>query len=197
MVFDRLTDLLGVDDGGEEVSEYWQIQRLTYKGGWRTWGADRHDQPPDRPDPDDLDPGRYRAIRRREGRIDGVEWAVETEDAQALYEERRQRDKLDEWEEAGEPDEIEAAREAGDLDRLDDREIAVAELRASSRKIEQEEGADQEDEGLDDLGRELIEAVREEQGSLAALEAFIDLRAAEEGMTREEVEERVKINEWD
>lgn len=77
------------------------VQRMTYQGGWERTLPDFHqDDLRERPTPDDEyilpGPGRYRAIRRKNGRLGETLWEYETADAESHYD--RQRRKADQQE---------------------------------------------------------------------------------------------------
>jgi hypothetical protein len=71
---------------------------MTSGGGWTRHQPFHWDGKYGKPDPDDdyllTSPGRYREIRRVDGRIDEVIWTYETPDADAHYQAGKEREKL-------------------------------------------------------------------------------------------------------
>ncbi len=72
------------------------VQRMTYQGGWeRVLANFRQDDLRERPTPDDEyilpGPGRYRAIRRKDGRLGETLWEYETADAESHYDRQRRK----------------------------------------------------------------------------------------------------------
>ncbi len=97
-----------------------EVQRMTAAGGWK-----RHEPfhwegkhgPPEDDDDFLLDaPGRYREIRRVDGRIHSVLWTYETAESQAYYEKQKQ------LELAQDLSKTELLAEARDPDQLDELE---------------------------------------------------------------------------
>jgi len=76
----------------------YELHRMSYKGGWQThWPKVVFKLPMERPTADDEWPidgreGRYRQIRRVDGRIDEVMWTYETDNAEEAYERARRRE---------------------------------------------------------------------------------------------------------
>lgn len=84
----------------EEPSVQYEMQRMTHKGGWKGHLSEVYiPEPEAKPTEDDnwwLDwPGRYRHIRRVDGRIDEVLWTYETADAQEWYDQKREEEQLE------------------------------------------------------------------------------------------------------
>jgi hypothetical protein len=72
------------------------LQRMTYQGGWerKLSNFDPDDFYRERPTPDDNilpGPGRYRAIRRKNGRLGETLWEYETADAESHYARQRRK----------------------------------------------------------------------------------------------------------
>jgi hypothetical protein len=71
---------------------------MTPGGGWKRHQPFHWDGKYGEPDPDDdyllTVPGRYREIRRVDGRIDEVIWTYETPDAEAHYQAEKEREQL-------------------------------------------------------------------------------------------------------
>ena len=81
-------------------SVQYEVQLMTPAGGWKRHQPFHWDGKYGEPDPDDgyllTTPGRYREIRRVEGRIDEVIWTYETPDAEAHYQAEKERTRLSE-----------------------------------------------------------------------------------------------------
>lgn len=133
---DRLRRLLGDHDSEESVQ--YELLRMTKNGGWEKpdqvkvvgegeiyIGPDIDKPQSDDDWPIDGNPGRYRLVRRVNGRIDGDVWSYETDDADAHY--RREREKERQREKLREMSFEEVEREFFDgpeeLDKLDFDEI--------------------------------------------------------------------------
>jgi len=81
-------------------SVQYELQRMTPKGGWQNYytdpegrHADAFPTPPPQPSfgPDTgYYPGRYRCLRRVDGRIESILWTVESSDADEFYAEWRE-----------------------------------------------------------------------------------------------------------
>jgi hypothetical protein len=71
---------------------------MTPRGGWKRHQPFHWDGKYGKPDPDDgyllTEPGRYREIRRVDGRIDEVVWTHETSDAETHYQAEKEREQL-------------------------------------------------------------------------------------------------------
>lgn len=72
------------------------LQRMTYQGGWERQLPNFHtDEFRERPTSDEAyilpAPGRYRAIRRSNGRLAETLWEYETADAEEYYERQRRK----------------------------------------------------------------------------------------------------------
>lgn len=84
----------------EDHSVQYEVQRMTPEGGWKRHSPFHWEGKYGKPDPDDdyllTDPGRYREIRRVDGRIGEVIWTYETPDAKTHYQTVRERTKLTE-----------------------------------------------------------------------------------------------------
>jgi hypothetical protein len=108
--FDRLRRLFG--DRGSESSVQYELLRMTKDGGWekpdqvKVEGEGEIGIDPDIGEPQSDDewpiegfPGRYRLVKRVNGRIEGNVWSYETDDADAYYQHERgkeqQREKLE------------------------------------------------------------------------------------------------------
>lgn len=82
-------------------SVQYEIHHMTHRGGWkRHWPSIYIPEPEKRPKDDENFwieyPGRYRHIRRVDGRIDETLWTYETEDAQEWYEQQKREEQLEE-----------------------------------------------------------------------------------------------------
>jgi ribosomal protein L29 len=160
-MFQRLRELLSIGAETHKESEIW-LQRMTYEGGWermlRNFAQEEfHERPTSDDNPLVMTlPGRYRALRRVNGRHDEVLWEYETDDAEDYYDRQRreqnQREQMREmsiedlhaevWGDANELDEIplddihDQYEARGGRDRLRDyqqtqlREMTRNELRA-------------------------------------------------------------------
>ncbi|WP_149799991.1 hypothetical protein [Halorubrum xinjiangense] len=82
----------------QDRSVQYEVQLMTPGGGWKRHEPFHWDGKYGEPDPDDdyllTVPGRYREIRRVDGRIDEVIWTYETPDAEAHYQAEKEREKL-------------------------------------------------------------------------------------------------------
>ena len=82
----------------QDRSVQYEVQLMTPGGGWKRHQPFHWDGKYEEPDPDDdyllTAPGRYREIRRVDGRIDEVIWTYETPDAEAHYQAKKEREKL-------------------------------------------------------------------------------------------------------
>lgn len=92
----RVRDLLTSDDEPLQKGDIW-LQRMTYEGGWERMLANvAPEEFLDCPTSDDSFlitlPGRYRAIKRVNGRLDEVLWKYETDDADEYYETQQKTD---------------------------------------------------------------------------------------------------------
>lgn len=81
-------------------SVQYEVQLMTPGGGWKRHQPFHWDGKYGEPDPDDgyllTVPGRYREIRRVDGRIDEVIWTYETPDAETHYQAEKERARLSE-----------------------------------------------------------------------------------------------------
>lgn len=87
-----LSRVTGKQSGTEEETVW--LQRMTYQGGWKRMLPNFHpDEFREPPTPDDEfilpQAGRYRAIRRKNGRLGETLWEYETADAEEYYERQR------------------------------------------------------------------------------------------------------------
>jgi len=93
-LFQRLRDRIV----GQDHSVQYEVQLMTPGGGWKRHQPFHWDGKYGEPDPDDdyllTVPGRYREIRRVDGRIDEVIWTYETPDAEAHYQAEKEREQL-------------------------------------------------------------------------------------------------------
>lgn len=93
-LFQRLRDRIV----GQDRSVQYEVQLMTPGGGWKRHQPFHWDGKYGEPDPDDgyllTVPGRYREIRRVDGRIDEVIWTYETPDAEEHYQAEKEREKL-------------------------------------------------------------------------------------------------------
>lgn len=106
-LLERLRQWLG-DQESEQNVQY-ELLRMTKNGGWEkpghatVEGSGEIDFASHREKPETDDdfpihgfPGRYRFVRRVDGRIDSDVWTHKTDDAEAYYERERQRQTLEE-----------------------------------------------------------------------------------------------------
>ncbi len=104
-----------------------EVQRMTAAGGWKRhepyhWEG-KHGPPEDDEDFLIVDPGRYREIRRVDGRIHSVLWTHETAESQAYYEEQKRVAKREkQLELVQDLSKTELLAEARDPDQLDELE---------------------------------------------------------------------------
>jgi hypothetical protein len=125
--------------GKQKRSVQYEVQLMTPQGGWKRHQPFHWDGKYGEPAPDDdylLDtPGRYREIRRVDGRIDEVIWTHKTPEAEAHYQREREREKVAELS----PKEILAElQERDEITELDKSElIKEAETRILEKQIEQ------------------------------------------------------------
>lgn len=128
-MWDRLTDWLRrtadrVRYPGQSVQ--YELHRMTYKGGWKNFYTDPEGMsmetfptPPPKPsfgEDTGWPPGKYRCLRRVDGRIKSTMWTVESSDADAYYANLRERAAA----EAAAPslDDVEAGLEEGSTEPL-------------------------------------------------------------------------------
>ena len=85
---------------GPDQSVQYEVQLMTPAGGWKRHQPFNWDGKYGKPDRDDgyllTTPGRYREIRRVNGRIDEVIWTYETPDAEAHYQAEKERSRVSE-----------------------------------------------------------------------------------------------------
>ncbi|SNR70967.1 hypothetical protein [Halorubrum vacuolatum] len=107
--------------GKQKRSVQYEVQVMTQKGGWKRHQPFHWDGRYGRPDHDDdyliTTPGRYREIRRVDGRIDEELWRYETPDAEAHYQREREREKVEELSVEKILDELQERDEITELDR--------------------------------------------------------------------------------
>lgn len=119
-------------------SVQYEVQLMTPRGGWKRHQPFHWDGKYGEPDPDDgylfTLPGRYREIRRVDGRIDEVIWTHETSDADTHYQAERERERLSKLSVEDILRELEQREELVTLDRSD--LIEEAELRVREMQIE-------------------------------------------------------------
>jgi hypothetical protein len=112
---------------------------MTPAGGWKRHQPFHWDGKYGEPDPDDgyllTTPGRYREIRRVEGRIDEVIWTYETPDAEAHYQAQKERTQVSDLTIDELVSELEQRDEIVELDRNE--LIREARLRLIKERIEQ------------------------------------------------------------
>lgn len=65
---------------------------MTHKGGWKDYGCGGWGEPLDPDSELIVSEGRFRCIRRVEGRIQETLWTYETPDAETAYQRERTRD---------------------------------------------------------------------------------------------------------
>jgi len=104
-----------------------EVQRMTAAGGWKRHEPFHWEGKQGPPEDDDdfliVDPGRYREIRRVDGRIHSVLWTYETAESQAYYEKQKQHAKREkQLELAQDLSKTELLAEARDPDQLDELE---------------------------------------------------------------------------
>jgi len=120
-------------------SVQYEVQLMTPAGGWKRHQPFHWDGKYGEPDPDDgyllTTPGRYREIRRVEGRIDEVIWTYETPDAEAHYQAQKERTQVSDLTIDELVSELEQRDEIVELDRNE--LIREARLRLIKERIEQ------------------------------------------------------------
>ena len=120
-------------------SVQYEVQLMTPAGGWKRHQPFHWDGKYGEPDPDDgyllTTPGRYREIRRVEGRIDEVIWTYETPDAEAHYQAEKERTQVSDLTIDELVSELEQRDEIVELDRNE--LIREARLRLIKERIEQ------------------------------------------------------------
>jgi len=119
-------------------SVQYEVQLMTPQGGWKRHQPFHWEGKYGVPDPNDdyllTVPGRYREIRRVDGRIDEVIWTHETPDAETYYQVERERERLSELSMDGILEELEQRDELVELDQSD--LIEEAEMRVVEIEIE-------------------------------------------------------------
>lgn len=134
-LFQRLRDR--IVNRGRSVQ--YEVQLMTPQGGWKRHQPFHWDGKYGEPDPDEdyllNKPGRYREIRRVDGRIDAVIWTHETPDAEAYYQAERERERLSELSVEEILSELEQPDELVTLNQDDI--IKEARMRVIEMKIEQ------------------------------------------------------------
>ena len=122
----------------DDRSVQYEVQLMTPGGGWTRHQPFHWDGKYGKPDPDDdyllTGPGRYREIRRVDGRIDEVIWTHETPDADAHYQAEKEREKLSELSLDELLTELEQRDETTELDQSE--LICEARMRVIEEKIE-------------------------------------------------------------
>lgn len=122
----------------DDRSVQYEVQLMTPGGGWTRHQPFHWDGKYGKPDPDDdyllTGPGRYREIRRVDGRIDEVIWTYETPDADAHYQAEKEREKLSELSLDELLTELEQRDETNELDQSE--LIREARMRVIKEKIE-------------------------------------------------------------
>ena len=120
-------------------SVQYEVQLMTPAGGWKRHQPFHWDGKYGEPDPDDgyllTTPGRYREIRRVEGRIDEGIWTYETPDAEAHYQAQKERTQVSDLTIDELVSELEQRDEIVELDRNE--LIREARLRLIKERIEQ------------------------------------------------------------
>jgi len=120
-------------------SVQYEVQLMTPAGGWKRHQPFHWDGKYGEPDPDDgyllTTPGRYREIRRVEGRIDEVIWTYETPDAEAHYQAEKERTQVSDLTIDELVSELEQRDEIVELDQNE--LIREARLRLIKERIEQ------------------------------------------------------------
>lgn len=134
-LFQRLCDRIV----NRDRSVQYEVQLMTPQGGWKRHQPFHWDGKYGEPDPDDdyliATSGRYREIRRVDGRIDEVIWTHETPDAEAYYQAERERKRLSELSVEEILSELEQPDELVTLDRDDI--IKEARMRIMEMEIEE------------------------------------------------------------
>jgi len=101
-----------------------EVQWMTAAGGWKRHKPFQWEGKYGPPESDDdiliVDPGRYREIRRVDGRIHSVLWTYETAEAQAYYEKQKQ---LELAQNLSKQELLSEARNPDELDQLERIEI--------------------------------------------------------------------------
>ncbi len=127
--------------GKQKRSVQYEVQLMTPKGGWKRHDPFHWDRKYGEPDPDDdylLDtPGRYREIRRVDGRIDEVVWTYETPDAETHYQREREREKVTDLSAEDILAELQERDEITELDRnelIDELRTRVVEMQVEQLK---------------------------------------------------------------
>ena len=124
---------------GPDQSVQYEVQLMTPAGGWKRHQPFHWDGKYGKPDRDDgyllTTPGRYREIRRVNGRIDEVIWTYETPDAEAHYQAEKERSQVSELTIDELLSELEQRDELVELDQSE--LIREARLRLIKERIEQ------------------------------------------------------------
>ena len=155
----------------------YEVQRMTYQGGWQNYYEASYESPPSRPTSDgDIqilgdEQGRFRCIRRKDSHIDTVVWEYETRSAEETYAARRrraaQRDQLAEME----CEEIQAELEGrSELTELAWRELFEA-------YVERCGDTENSQADLKPLESQLVQTVAEQDGLQAVLKEYRELMA--------------------
>lgn len=129
--------------GKQKRSVQYEVQLMTPQGGWKRHQPFHWDGKYGEPDSDDgyllTLPGRYREIRRVDGRIDEVIWTHETPDAETHYQIERERERLSELPAEDILEELEQRDELANLDRselIEEAEMKVIETQIESLSSE-------------------------------------------------------------
>ena len=153
----------------------YEVQRMTYQGGWQNYYQTSYELPPPRPASDDEiqilgdEQGRFRCIRRKDSHIDTVDWEYETTSAEETYKARRrkatQRDQLAEMEH----EEIRAELES----RSELTELAWRELLETY--FERYENAESDQADPRSIESQLVQTVADQDGPRAALYEYREI----------------------
>lgn len=123
----------------QDRSVQYEVQLMTPGGGWKRHQPFHWDGKYGKPDSDDgyllTSPGRYREIRRVDGRIDEVLWTYETPDAETHYRAEKERTKLSELSIGELLTELEQRDEIAELDQSE--LIREVRMRVIEEEIEQ------------------------------------------------------------
>ena len=157
-------------------SVQYEVQRMTYQGGWQNYYQTSYGAPPSRPESDDEiqilgdEEGHFRCIRRKDSHIDTVVWEYDTRNAEETYAARRQqatqRDQLAEMDCGEIRTEIENRSE---LTELPWRDLFEA-------YFECRENTEDEEHNLEQIETKLINTVADREGPKAALKEYQKLR---------------------
>lgn len=162
-------------------SVQYEVQRMTHKGGWYNYYERSFNTPEPDPNSDEdiqlsgHEEGKFRCIRRKNGRIDSVLWQYETDGAETWYEESKREEAQRERLSTMDTKEVYAELRTRSLDCLTFNEVMMEFVSRRDPDVHDEGSADSTQALVDDL----VRGVAEHDGYKEALVEYREMNELE------------------